>query len=148
MDYLRGNATASAVGLFVICGYLSGYPEGRSEGDIIDALQVLRRSAGSSDESAAVFTASRSVGQGLGIIQRLDETAPLRVEADMARGLNHTGDQWPWFRGELLHRIAAHGLRQVETEGSAPDLVLGLTWFLQNSPLRPIPTAWASTCLR
>jgi hypothetical protein len=60
----------------------------------------------------------------------------------MAKGLNKSGDQWPWFRGELLRRIAAHGLLQLETEGSAPDLVLGLTWFLQNNPLEPIPTAW------
>lgn len=142
MDYLRGNATASAVGLFVICGYLSGYPEGRIEGDVVEALQVLRRAAGSSEESGPVLSASLRIGQGLGIISSPAGTAPLTVDPDLASGFRDTEDPWPWFRGHLLQRVAQHGVQQLEGTGTAPDLVRGLTWLLQRSPLTPFPTAW------
>lgn len=142
MDYLRGNATASAVGLFVICGYLSGFSEGRAEGDVVDALQGLRRSTGPSDESGSVLSASLKVGHGLGFISSPSGSVPLSVESDLARGFQAAGDRWPWFRGHLLHRIAEHGIQQLDSAGTAPDLVLGLTWLLQRNPLTPLPTAW------
>lgn len=142
MDYLRGNATASAVGLFVICSYLSGYPDGRTESEVVDALQVLRRPARSSDESGPVLGASLKIGQGLGIITNPGGTAPLTVEPNLVTELQDAEDPWPWFRGQLLQRIAEHGVQQLVATGTAPDLVLGLTWLLQRNPLTPFPTAW------
>jgi hypothetical protein len=143
VEYLRGNATASAVGLFVICGYLSGLRDGRTEGDLGRALQVLRSSGSSRDEAGSVLSACLAIGEGLGLITR-NSASVLTVEADLAERLQADGDQWPWFRGDLLRRMAQDGLRALETEGKAPDLILGLTWFLQLSPLNPIQLDWGA----
>ena len=142
MDYLRGNAAASAVGLFVICRYLSAFDEGRAEEDLRQSLQLLRAGGPSSDEAGAVLVASLAIGDGLGVIERENPSSPWKVDSDLANDLGAPGDRWPWFRGELLRRIAEHGKRELESEGKAPDLVLGLTWFLQLSPLSPLQTDW------
>ena len=142
MDYLRGNASASAIGLFVICRHLSAFPDGRSRDDLLRALQVLRTSGNSPDKAGPVLTASLAIGDGLGVIARQDASAPWIVEADLAERLRADGDQWPWFRGELLHRVTRDGVRELETGGKVPDLVLGLTSFLQVSPLSPLQLAW------
>ena len=142
MDYLRGNASASAIGLFVICRYLSAFPDGRFEDDLLRALQVLRTSGDSPDEAGSVLTASLAIGDGLGAIARKGVSAPWIVEADLAQRLRADGDQWPWFRGELLHRLTWNGLHELQTDGRVPDLILGLTWFLQLSPLSPPQLDW------
>jgi hypothetical protein len=143
MDYLRGNATASATGLFVICRYLSAFAEGRSEDELRHALQLLRTTGHSPDESGSVLTACLTIGAGLGAIARETASSPWTVEAGLGKGLLADGDHWPWFRGELLRRITQHGLSELEREGKAPDLILGLTWFLQLSPLNPLQLSWA-----
>jgi hypothetical protein len=144
MDYLRGNASASAIGLFVICRYLSAFSDGRSEEELRQALQVLRTSGSSPDEAGSVLTASLAIGGGMGAIARESASAPWTVEPDLAKRLQADDDQWPWFRGELLYRMTRDGLRELETEGRVPDLILGLTWFLQLSPLSPLQLSWGA----
>ena len=144
MDFLRGHATASAIGLFVICRYLSAYAEGRSEEELRQSLQVLRVAGQTSDDAGPVLAASLAVGEAVGILSRDSTTAAWSVDAKVAGVLSVEGDQWPRFRGELLRRISAHGLGELQASGKVPDLVAGLTWFLQLDPLRPLPTAWTA----
>jgi hypothetical protein len=142
VDYLRTHATASAIGLFVICRYLSAFAEGRVEDDLRQSLQVLRASGNPSDERGAVLVACLAIGESLGLIARENPSYPWKVDDDLAENLQISGDRWPWFRGELLFRVTQNGVRELESEGKAPDLVLGLTWFLQLDPLSPLQTDW------
>jgi hypothetical protein len=144
VDYLRGHATASAIGLFVICRYLSAFGEGRVEEDLRGSLQLGRAGRNPSDEAGAVLVASLAIGDGLGVIVRENTSSPWKVDADLAARLRTPGDQWSLFRGELVRRIAHQGMRELETNGKAPDLVLGLAWFLQLDPLSPLHTDWGT----
>lgn len=94
------------------------------------------------DESSAVLKASLTVGEGLGLISRTDATAPWRVDKAIAEGLETTADAWPWFRGELLHRVGSTALDDIAKGLQPSDLALGLTWFLQLNPLQPPGSAW------
>ncbi len=144
MEYLRGNATASATGLLVICRYLTSFEEGRNEEDLRKSLQVLRSLTSSQNETSAVLKASLAVGEGLGLVFRQDSSSSWMVDRSIAERLSTAADVWPWFRGELLHRIGIAALKDIE-EGSQPsDLAIGLTWFLQLDPLRPPNLAWGS----
>jgi hypothetical protein len=144
VDYLRGNATASAVGLFVICRYLSAFRGGRSEDELRRSLQLLRPSGNGRDEAGAVLSASLAVGHGIGVIARDSAASPWMVDGDLVDGLQAKGDHWPWFRGTLLHRMTQRALRDLDTDGQVPDLILALSWFLQLSPLSPLQTAWGA----
>lgn len=144
MEYLRGNATASASGLFVICRYLTSFENGQNEDDLRKSLQVLRSLTSSQNETSAVLKASLAVGEGLGLVFRQDSSSSWMVDRSIAEHLSTVADTWPWFRGELLHRIGIAALKDIE-EGSQPsDLAIGLTWFLQLDPLRPPNLAWGS----
>jgi hypothetical protein len=144
VEYLRGNATASATGLLVICRYLTSFEEGRNEEDLRKSLQVLRSLTSSQNETSAVLKASLAVGEGLGLVFRQDSSSSWMVDRSIAERLSTAADVWPWFRGELLHRIGIAALKDIE-EGSQPsDLAIGLTWFLQLDPLRPPNLAWGS----
>jgi hypothetical protein len=145
VEYLRGNATASATGLYVICRFLSRVPNGSSEDDLRKSLQVLRSTnTGESEADAAVLKYSLAVGEGLGIIG-LDKKAGIwSVDQGIAIALKEDGDLWPWFRGELLHRMMLHAVSALKNGNKVPDLVVGLAWFLQTSPLRPIQLAWTA----
>jgi len=142
MEYLRGNATASATGLFVICRYLCAFECGQTEEELRASLQVLRSMTAPQGESSAVLKASLTVGEGLGLISRDDSSAPWLIDAAIAKGLNIGGDSWPWFRGELLHRVGSTALEDIEKGLQPSDLALGLAWFLQLNPLQPPGTAW------
>jgi hypothetical protein len=145
VHYLRGNAAASAVGLYMICRYLSGFEGGRSEEDLRRSLQVLRSSDTSQSEASAVLKASLEVGAAIGVIARSEASSTWIADPDIANGLQSgDGDLWPWFRGELLHRMMRHALVNLEAEGEVPDLILGLTWFLQLSPLNPLKLDWGA----
>jgi len=128
----------------VICRYLSAFAEGCVEEDLRRSLQMLRAGSSPSDEGGAVLAASLAIGEGLGLIARENASSPWKVDDDLAKNLQVGGDRWPGFRGELLLRMAQHGVRELESEGKAPDLVLGLTWFLQLNPLSPLQTDWAT----
>ena len=140
MDYLRGNATASATGLFVICRYLSAFGDGQNEAQLRASLQVLRPEA----ETSAVLKASLAVGEGLGFISRRDANSPWILDPASSEQLAKPGDTWPWFRGELLYRIGNSAMRDLGAKTQPSDLARGLTWFLQLDPLRPPSTNWSS----
>lgn len=137
LEYLRGNAPASAVGLFVISRYLSKVG-GQSAAELSTSLQILRNSTTSEADVSAVLEGSLAVGQELGVVREA-VASKWTVDEEIAEALRGDADQWPWFRGELVNRMMRHA---VVGGGDAPDLVLGLTWFLQTSPLTPLPTAW------
>jgi hypothetical protein len=142
VDYLRGNATASAIGLYVVCRYLSNAGGGQSGIELQRSLQVLRSSDPSQTETSAVLDASLTVGEALGVVTHDKASSTWAVDAKIGTSLRLDGDQWLWFRGELVHRMMDHALENVE--GKVPDLILGLTWFLQISPLNPLQTAWGA----
>jgi hypothetical protein len=145
VEYLRGNATASATGLYVICRFLSGVPGGSLEDDLRKSLQVLRSTnSDERDADAAVLKSSLTVGEGLGVIGLNKKTGTWSVDPGIANTLKEDGDLWPWFRGELLHRMMLHAVSALENGNKVPDLVVALAWFLQTSPLRPIQLAWAA----
>jgi hypothetical protein len=144
MEYLRGNATASAIGLFVICRHLSNTRHGQSNDDLRRSLQPVRSQTADSTDSGAVLSASLNVGEGLGLVKREMSSGPWNVDADLGRELLSRDDPWIWFRGELLYRMAQHALRALTHDGKAPDLLVGLTWFLQLDPLDPIQSAWST----
>lgn len=140
MEYLRGNATASATGLFVICRYLSAFGVGQTDAELRAALQVLRSEA----ETSALLKASLAVGEGLGLISRNDGNSPWVLDPALAEQLARSGDTWPWFRGELLYRIGNSAMKDLGAKTQPSDLALGLTWFLQLDPLHPPSTNWSS----
>lgn len=143
MEYLRGNAPASAPGLFVVCRYLSRADEGQSEPALRKALQVLR-SPDAQSETAAVLKASLVVGAGVGVIIQDKATSTWIADPRLVREMATADDPWPWFQGELLHRMTQHALVELENKREAPDLILGLTWFLQISPLTPLQSKWGA----
>ncbi len=142
MDYLRGNATASATGLFVVCRHLAQYPDGLKDDELKRALQILRGRSGSTDEAGAVLTATLAVGDGLGVLSKDSSTSTWKAEESVAELMQASGGSWAAFRGELLHRIASHGVASTSSDGKTPDLVLGLTWFMQLNPLSPVASDW------
>lgn len=144
MDYLRGNAPASPTALYVICRYLSGFEEGRTEDDLRAALEVLRSLNSSKDEASAVLKTSLNVGEGLGLIICETKRGPWSVDRDILGPLQSGGDSLPWFRGELLYRIGRDALDAVNAGERASDLAVGLTWFMQLNPLSPPQLAWDS----
>ncbi len=135
MDYLRGNLTASATGLFVICRHLSWYDGGRSEEDLRQSLHLLRSGA---DSTGSILTDSLAVGQGIGLLGRDQASSRWYVEPHVNSLFQSEGDQWPAFRGELLRTIAEDGLAAVSDRGKVPDLVRVLTLFMQADPLSPL----------
>jgi hypothetical protein len=143
VDYLRGNATASATGLFVICRHLAEFPNGRKDDELRRALQVLRGGSGSSNEPAAVLTATLAIGDGLGVLSKDSSSSTWTVEKSMAELAKASGDSWAAFRGELLHRVASRGVAPASGDSRTPDLVLGLTWFMQLNPLSPVAADWS-----
>jgi hypothetical protein len=143
VEYLRGNAPASAIGLYVICRYLSNADGGQSENDLQRSLQVLRSSDPSQAGMSAVLKASLTVGESLGVVTHDKMSSTWAADEEIASALGSDGDQWLWFRGELVHRMMLHALDQND-DGQVPDLILGLTWFLQLSPLKPLQTKWGA----
>ncbi|MBV5332782.1 hypothetical protein JZU54_04285, partial [bacterium] len=142
MHYLRGNATASAVGLYVIWRYLNSAQDGRTEEDVQRALEILRTTSPVPEQASAVLSASLSVGEGLGVLTHETHTETWKVDQHFSEDILGSGDPWPRFRGALSHRMMQQGLEQLESGDAAPDLVLGLAWFMQFSPLSPIHSSW------
>ncbi|WP_342660845.1 hypothetical protein Rruber_01404 [Rhodococcus ruber] len=143
MEYLRGNATASATGLFVICRHLSAVGEPQTDKDLQRALQPLRSQSADGDASS-VLSSSLKVGEGVGIIQWESDSGNWSASPDIGQNLRDREESWPWFRGELLHRINRHAVQELTDGGKAPDLAVGLTWLMQLNPLEPMPSAWRS----
>ena len=126
MDYLRGNATANALGIFVICKYLSAHSSGRTEAELRGALEVLRPPQDDSNTATAVLTASLAIGKGLGLIARESPSSPWCLSADWADSLQRAEGRWEGFRGPLTQRIMEQGSEQLRETSEAPDLLRGI----------------------
>jgi hypothetical protein len=139
VDYLRGNATASAIGLFVICRHLSKYDEARKPETLRKDLQpLLSQQKGAGD----VMEASLAIGSGLGVLQEAPG-AGWSVAPELRDPLKNVElDAWAWFRGELLLRINRQAMAAIAAKEPVSDLALGMAWFLQLNPLTPLPTSW------
>lgn len=145
MEYLRGNATASASAVFVICRHLNKVGGACPPADLRNALQPLQSHRDEDDPKKAAsdgLAASLKVGQGIGLVK---ETASgWTLDPATATGLTAAeGDGWSWFRAHLLSRINAEAMASLTKEKPA-DLVLGLAWFLQQNPMKPFGTAWGT----
>lgn len=140
MEYLRGNATASATGLFVICRHLSGMGSGQTVEALRRNLQPLRSGpAGTGD----VVKSSLDVGAELGVLKGAPGGAGWIVDPVVAARLSTNSDQrWPWFRAELLRRISQQAVHALAGKEAPSDLAMGMTWFLQLDPLKPLPQAF------
>jgi hypothetical protein len=144
VDYLRGNAAASATGLFVICRYLAECPKGCKDDELRRTLQLLRGGPGSSDEPAAVLTATLAIGESLGVLSKNSSTSIWTVEESMGELARASDASRAAFRGELLRRIACRGVASPTSgDSKTPDLVLGLAWFMQLNPLNPVAADWS-----
>ena len=142
MDYLRGNATANASGIYVICRYVSRVEDGMPEADLKSSLSVLRAmDETTAEQGSALLDSSLTVARDIGLLNRVEKSSRLVVDSTLAEGLS-AGGTWSWFRGELLDRMVRHALDSVENGGKVPDLILGLMWFLQLSPLMPPFLDW------
>lgn len=138
MQYLRGNATASATALYVVCRYLSNFESGQEEAELRRSLQPLRSGQSSESDASAVLSASLSVGEELQILRKGATGTPWTVDAHFGESFKSGDSSWPSFRAELMRQIMA----QAGELGEAPDLVLGMTWFLQLDPLQPLGSQW------
>jgi hypothetical protein len=139
VEYLRGNATASATGLFVICRYLSRIDGGQTEAVLRRDLQPLRaKPTGGGD----VVRSSLDIGTGLRVLQA-GPRARLTVDPVVAVRLATPSDRdWEWFRAELLRRISQQAASAVASKAVPSDLAVGMTWFLQLDPLKPLAQSW------
>jgi len=112
------------------------------EAELKSSLSVVRATdKGTADQGGALLESSLTVARELGLVNRVEESLRLVVESTLAEGLSADGT-WSWFRGELLDRMVRHAVDGVENGGKVPDLILGLTWFLQLSPLKPVLLDW------
>jgi hypothetical protein len=144
MDYLRGNATANASGIYVICRYLSGIEGGLAESDLKRSLRAFHSSmGGTGEQGSALLDSSLVVAREIGLLNRCTNSSHLVVDSILVEGLS-AGETWPWFRGHLLDRMVAHALASAAVDGKVPDLILGLTWLQQLSPLKPPLLDWNS----
>lgn len=139
VDYLRGNLTASATGLFVICSHLARYTGGCTEEDLRHSLQLLRTGA---EDSGPILAASLVVGEGLGLMRCDHATSAWAVDPLVGSLLEGTNDPWPVFRGELLRVISDHALGALSARTKVPDLAGALTLLMQSDPLSPLAEDW------
>ena len=138
VDYLRGNTTANATGLFVICKHLARHPDGCAEEDLRRSLRLLR----SDEDPISLLDKSLEVGKNIGLLERKANASALKVDREVGASLEKATDAWPVFRGELLHKINKHALDALSAKEKLPDLVGGLAIFVQSDPLSPLTEAW------
>ena len=93
------------------------------------------------DRNTDALATSLKVGQGIGA---LTEQAGVgwTVDPAIAAGLTAAVDGWAWFRGDLLSRINSDAVAAIGKGEKPSDLVLGMTWFLQQDALSPLGTAF------
>ena len=144
MDYLKGNVTASASALFVICRHLSKIGDTCVSADLRNALRPLHvhRNDDPAKSSTDALASSLKVGEGIGVLTEAKGFG-WAVDPAIATGLMGAADEgWTWFRGELLRRINTEAMASLEQKEKPSDLVLGMAWFLQQNPLRPLGAAF------
>jgi hypothetical protein len=143
MDYLKGNVTASAGALYVICRYLSKIGTACTTGELRSVLRPLQEHRSDDDQakSTDALATSLKVGQGLGLLT--EEGAGWAVDPPVALQFSDSiPDATAWFRGELLRRISAEAMASLENEEKPADLVLAMAWFMQQNPMKPLGAAF------
>ncbi|MET3962798.1 hypothetical protein ABIE44_002732 [Marmoricola sp. OAE513] len=140
MDYLKGNATASAGAIYVICRHLARAGGPITGVELRRAVRPLPEHQGDDDQGKASdsLATSLKVAVGIGAIVE-DSNSAWSVEPAIAEGIAAAGsDAAAWFRAELLRRINAEAMASLAAKEKPADLVLGMAWFLQQDPLKPL----------
>lgn len=141
MEYLKGTANASAVAVQVICRHLARVGGPVSGTELRHAVRPLpeHRTEDQQAKDTDALGSSLRVAVGIGLVQADSDSAwsldPAFAEGLQAAGHNGTGR---WFRAELLRRINAESMASLSNQKKAADLVLGMTWLLQQDPLKPL----------
>jgi hypothetical protein len=147
VEYLKGTANASAGAVQVICCNLA-----RVSGPVLatalrEAVRPLpeHRTEDQQAKDTDAFGSSLKVAVGIGLVQADSDSAwsldPAIAEGLKAAGRNGTGS---WFRAELLRRINAEAMASLSNQKKAADLVLGMTWLLQQDVLKPLGSPFAN----
>lgn len=140
MDYLKGTANASASAVHVICRHLARVGGPISAAELRQAVRPLpeHRVEDEQAKDTDALGSSLKVAVGIGMILE-DANSYWSVDRAIAEGLNAAGDSGTeWFRGELLRRINAEATTALASNEKVADLVLGMTWLLQQDPLKPL----------
>lgn len=139
VNYLGGNATASATGLFVISRHIARHKGGCKEENLQRSLQLLQTNE---DGPGAILQASLSVGEAIGLLHRKDGKTDLAVDPELGKALEGAEDPWALFRGELLRIMNEHALAVLAGKSDLPDLIRALALFAQIDPLSPLTEDW------
>ena len=142
MDYLKGNLPASAGALYVICRHLSKVGAACTTADLRSALRPLKEHRSGDDQAKSTDTLATSlkIGEGIGL---LIETGDGGWAVDPAIAVVMTDpktDVGAWFRAELLRRVNAEAMAALVKNEKPADLVLGMAWFMQQNPMKPLGT--------
>lgn len=87
---------------------------------------------------------SLKVAAGIGVVHE-DANATWSIDLAIAEGLKEAGDhETGWFRAELLRRINKEAMASLSDRAKVADLVLGMTWMLQQDPLNPLGSAFGN----
>lgn len=146
MEYLKGTANASAGAVHLICRHLAQVGAPLSGNEIRSALRPLpeQRLADEQPKNSDLLASSLKVAAGIGVI-REQTNAVWTVDPEIALGLKAAGkDEIAWFRSQLVRRINAEAMSALAKKEKAADLVLGMAWFLQQDPLKPLGTLFGN----
>ncbi|GAA1546959.1 hypothetical protein [Kribbella lupini] len=146
MEYLKGTANASAGAIYLVCRYLTRFGTALTGTEIRSALRPFpeHRVADEEPKDTDLLGSSLKLAAGIGLIHE-HANSGWTVDSPIAEGLRAAGDDGiRWFRSELLRRINAEALDALANRGKAADLVLGMAWFLQQDPLKPLGTTYGN----
>lgn len=140
MEYLKGTANASAGAVHVICRHLVRAGGSVPGPELRHAVRPLpeHRAEDEHAKDTDAFGNSLKVAVGIGMVLA-DANSTWSIDPAIAEGLKAAGGSGPeWFRGELLRRINAQSMTALANNEKAADLVLGITWLLQQDPRKPL----------
>ncbi len=150
MEYLKGAATASAGAIYVICRQLAragGPVSGAELRRTVRPLPQQRADDEQAKPTDALATSLR-VAAGIGVIHEQGNST-WSVDSAIGDGLMEAGDrEAAWFRAELLSRINEEAMKSLADKAKVADLVLGMTWILQQNPLNPFGVAFGKDAER
>lgn len=124
----------------MICRHLARVGGSVSGAELRHAVRPLPEHRAEDEEAKDTDALGNSlkVAVGIGMILE-DANSALILNSAIAEGLKAAGDGgMEWFRGELLRRINSEAMTALANNEKAADLVLGITWLLQQDPLMPL----------
>lgn len=140
MEYLKGTANASAGAVHVICRHLTRLGRPVSGAELRHGVRPLpeHRAEDEHHKGTDSLGSSLKVASGIGVVAE-DANSEWSVDPAIAEGLKAAGDgDTKWFRAELLRRINSEAMTALDGTEKPADLVLGMTWLLQQNPLKPL----------